>query len=311
MLVPRELLNSVAFIGQTTADGHHIGGSAFFVSVPTMLIPEHRHVYLVTARHVVEGATDLFVRLNSPFETGPLNVGVPDGDYWLTHPGHAPGEDFVDVAAMPLQDADFAFNAGYRWIARSMFFDESFVGDSPIAGVGVGDEVVTIGLLTVHYGSDRNEPVVRVGNLAMLPAEPVLVRYASGLNRRMRLYLTELRSISGLSGSPVFMRHRHMLGVDSQISLLGMMIGHWDDPNSNHMGFGKVVPAHVIIEVLDQEDEMKRRAELERKTLEQGGTAEPDSALPDETEFERFERLAKQVVNTPKPKAEVKGAIEE
>ncbi len=187
-----------------------------------------------------------------------------------------------------------------------MFFSESLLGDDPNFGVGVGDEVVTIGLLTIHSGQDSNEPVVRTGNLAMVPADPVLVRYKQGVNRRMRLFLTELRSIAGLSGSPVFIRHRNFIGADTtMVSLLGLMLGHWDDDDRNHMGFGKVAPAKLIAEVLNQEDEVKRRDDEEKQKLESGGTAVEDSAFG-ESEYERFENLARKLVNTPKQEIDEK-----
>lgn len=313
MLVPQRLRSSVVFLGERTGVGVHWGGTAFFVSQPYTRWPDHSHVYLVTARHCVEGKTDLVARLNSPPhgpEGGTYLLDLPDGDEWLKHPAPAPGEDYVDVAAMKVPDLSVfgAWAAGYGWARMSMFFPESLLGDEPESGVGIGDEVVALGLLTVHYGEDRNEPVMRMGNLAMVPKEPVLVHYKGGPSRRMRLYLTELRSISGLSGSPVFVRHRTFPGDPEQapMSLLGLMIGHWDDPDSNHMGFGKVVPAQLIAEVIDQEDEVKRRDAEERKKAEEEGTAVEDSGF-EGTEYERFEKLARELANTPKPKDE-KGA---
>lgn len=284
MLVPQGLRSAVVFLGQRDATEIRVGGTGFFVSVPYVTSPEHRFVYLVTARHVVDGRTGLVARINRPAgmtittderdqvdltKAGTFNLDLPDGDdeRWLTHPNPNPGEDYVDIAAVRVHDlaAMVAHRAGYGWVATSMFFPESLLGDEPDSGVGIGDEVVTVGLLSVHYGQEKNEPVVRMGNLAMVPDEPVLVKYKNGPNRRMRLYLTELRSISGLSGSPVFIRHRTFPGdLDlPPMSLLGLMIGHWDDPNSNHMGFGKVVPAALIAEVLNQEDEVKKREEEE------------------------------------------------
>jgi hypothetical protein len=328
MLVPQQLLHTVVFLGQRTATEVEMGGTAFFVSVPYVSEPEYRHVYLVTARHSIDHRSDLVARINRPAgmaivtrpdaenefdinKAGTLPLDLPDGDdpFWLTHPGPEGGEDYVDVAAVKVPDltAVVAHAAGYGWVPMSMFFSESVLGDDPASGVGIGDEVVAIGLLTVYYGQEKNEPVMRTGNLAMTPAEPVLVRYKQGRpSRRMRLYLTELRSISGLSGSPVFVRHRSEVGAPfTQVSLLGVMIGHWDDPDANHMGFGKVVPARLIAEVINQEAEVKKREKEEREKLEAGGSAVEDSALG-ETEFERFEKALDEMVNTSKPQDDEK-----
>jgi len=96
---------------------------------------------------------------------------------------------------------------------------------------GVGDEVVTVGLYTSHYGVDKNIPVVRVGNIAALPDEPVLT--SSGY---VRAYLIETRSIAGLSGSPVFANLSAVRPRDDGVwvqpsyaggvILLGVMLGY-------------------------------------------------------------------------------------
>ena len=63
----------------------------------------------------------------------------------------------------------------------------------------VGDEVATVGLYTSHHGHTKNIPVVRVGHISMLPDEPVM-----STRGYVEAYLVEVRSIVGLSGSPVY-----------------------------------------------------------------------------------------------------------
>jgi hypothetical protein len=306
MIVPRELLSSVVFIGVREPGGERLGGTGYFASVPLASNPARHHIYLVTARHCVDGRTSLIARVNATADSGggTKSVDLPDGDdkKWFRHTSPGPGEDFVDLVATRWPDPDGAFAAGYRWVPQSMYFDEALFGDNPMSGAGLADEVITIGLLTVHYGTTRNAPVVRVGNLALIPDEPVLVTYQGGLQRRMRLYLTELRSISGLSGSPVFLRHRQAIGEPmAQLSLLGTMIGHWDDGDRNHMGFGKVVPSQLLAEVLNQKDAMTERENVERN--EPGPVAVEDTAI---SEFSRFQDLTKKLVNVPKKELDEK-----
>jgi hypothetical protein len=79
-------------------------------------------------------------------------------------------------------------------------------------------------------------PIVRHGNVAMLPTEQVQtdLGYTDA-------YLVEVRSIGGLSGSPVFVRHTIGFPVQRTdgssdmafangpaTTLLGLMHGHWD-----------------------------------------------------------------------------------
>ena len=114
MLVPRQLLNSVVFLGIERAAGHEFGGTAYFVSVPTTLFQEKLHVYLVTAHHCIRGQHGLVARLNAP-AGGTRIVGLPDGDsdLWLRHPEPAQREDYVDLTAtrMPLADVHEAYAA--------------------------------------------------------------------------------------------------------------------------------------------------------------------------------------------------------
>lgn len=303
MLVPQELLNTVIFLGERTGDGVRLSGTGYFVSVAAPHTPGVTMTYLVTAAHCVLGRTDVVARLNWGDTT--IFVELPDGEHWLRHPGPASGEDHVDLAAIAWPDPEATYREGYGWVPMSMFFDEAVLGNSPNDGVGLGDEVVAIGLLSVHSGNERNAPVIGTGNISLIPREPVLVRYKNGPSMRMRLYLTELRSIGGLSGSPVFVRHRHSIGEPMvAVSLLGTMIGHWDDPDSNHMGFGKVVPAHLLAELLNQEDAVKDRRTKEDAQF--GGPVAKADDVGESTEFDRFEDLTRKLVSVPKKELDEK-----
>jgi hypothetical protein len=92
------------------------------------------------------------------------------------------------------------------------------------------------------------------------------------------VYLVEARSVGGMSGSPVFVRptmaldeatvfgegNQTLMGVSSELRLLGLMHGHWDiqesdlnkphysgNPNGVNLGIGVVVPASKILETLE------------------------------------------------------------
>jgi hypothetical protein len=107
------------------------------------------------------------------------------------------------------------------------------------------------------------------------------------------VYLVEARSLGGLSGSPVFVRPtmslpvpevcgiKNMLGVAPRPTLLGLMHGHWDvreeDMNKPYFvhdrkrgvnyGMAIVVPASKILDVLNREELVQMRAEVERLRL--------------------------------------------
>src|SRR5262249_53514962 len=146
---------------------------------------------------------------------------------------------------------------------------------------GIGDEVFAVGVLGVRYAQEENAPLVRTGTIAMIPHEPMLVRYQSGPDLRMRLYLTEFHSGSGLDGAPVFARPRAEHGGDAPaVSLLGTLIGGWEDEHAEHdLGLAKVLPAQLLRDLLFQENELERRREAEQREIDgdDGWLAEPDA----------------------------------
>jgi hypothetical protein len=147
--------------------------------------------------------------------------------------------------------------------------------------------VFTVGLFTYHAGTQRNMPIVRYGNIAMLPDEPIQVEGGFA-----DVYLVEARSIGGLSGSPVFVRKTLALPITSRydnerkieglgrLFFLGMMRGHWDIRESElnkpsfihdrqrgvNLGIGMVTPAAKILEVLNHPDLAALRAKREEET---------------------------------------------
>src|SRR6201999_4261908 len=90
-----------------------------------------------------------------------------------------------------------------------------------------------------HEGKKKNIPIVRIGNVSAAIDEPVVNR--DGIP--MDLYLAESRSISGLSGSPVFIdiitaKHvlpptsgftaaGHLYSSSSRYKLFGVIHGHF------------------------------------------------------------------------------------
>jgi hypothetical protein len=82
MLVPRELLDSVVFLGDETSAGFRFTGIAYFVSVPATVVPDKLHVYLVTAGHCVRDRENVVARLNAPGGGTAISL-LPQGDEWL------------------------------------------------------------------------------------------------------------------------------------------------------------------------------------------------------------------------------------
>jgi hypothetical protein len=196
MRVPDELRGCVCFIEAHWSGGSSEAGigSAFFVGVALGLteqvVEDRIAIYAVTAKHVlVSGkgalADRVVLRLNK--KGGGVGEIPTEPTDWLLHPE-------ADVAVLPVASnlELFEFRV-YPVIsaATAEWVDERTVGP--------GDDVFVTGLLVHHPGTTRIMPIVRVGNIAGLPEDPVRLRTGEDV-----VALLEVRSLGGLSGSPVF-----------------------------------------------------------------------------------------------------------
>ena len=166
--------------------GQNAGGSGFLVFVPSEAFPQKVHVYAVTNQHLID---DGFCALRLNRKSGDTDCISTVPEDWFLHP------DGDDVAVFPLEmQGDFKWNA----VAIEMFADRRCV---EMYNIGYGDDVFLVGRLTAQSGKQKNTPVIRFGNISLSadPTEPVKHR-----GREQEAYLVECRSISGFSGSPVF-----------------------------------------------------------------------------------------------------------
>ncbi len=283
MVIPEHLLKCVMFLGRSEESGPpRLMGTAFLVGRPAG--PGRLFGYLVTARHVVHNirkrASAVLVRFN--MKDGEATWAPIPVEDWLEHPT----DPSVDVAVAPVAIPE---ELDHLVVPISLFVDAAKIAEH---GIGLGDEVVVTGLFVHHHGRLRNSPVVRVGNIAALPTEPVDSKIGP-----IEAYLVEARSIGGLSGSPTFVHLgiARFMGGKVRFAenapvyfLLGLMHGHWDvevpdaddasedadaAPSAKrvNMGIAMVVPAHRIAETLAHPAIQAREAEA----LAHGATEEP------------------------------------
>lgn len=302
MRVPNQVLKTAVFLGIDTASGREYGGTGYIVSVdygPGYVSEErgesvtsterYPFMFLVTAAHVaekLEEAVDFYIRGNKLDGT----LTEPKQDHedckWWYHPTE---RDSVDAAAM-LLPFDTAKSLDIVPIPVTMF-----VGDETIesGNLGVGDEVFVAGLFKKAQGTTKNLPIVRIGNVAMMPSEKIPFATERRPEQSLYAYLLESRSIGGLSGSPVFIRETveldtgqmrfakgfSIVGVNSptpnipgmerivirglgRFHFFGSLIGHWQvDVGFNdtqveavNYGIAPMVPAHKILEILGQQE---------------------------------------------------------
>ena len=174
-----------------------------------------------------------------------------------------------DVAVFPMLPDQNHFET--KGIPISLFVDDSTLKSD---AVEEGDNLYFIGLMAQFYGSKRNYPVVRKGTLAMITEEEIPTE--SGLQR---VFIAQLESWPGNSGSPVFLNLGGFRGnsvhVGQDLRLLGILAGDFmnrfkapvvgqpeaflQGGNDYNIGVSYVIPAMRIKEILDSAEPQRDR----------------------------------------------------
>jgi hypothetical protein len=278
MRVRDNLTQCVCFLCvQKQENGRNVlqyGGTAFFVSVPSDANPDHGYIYVVTAKHCIERAKnsgDLFLRINTQDGGFELIRVTSEWDY--------PDNEAVDLAVLREQLPD---TLEYTPIPMEMFATNEVIQREQI---GIGDNLVITGLFTQHYGTQRNLPIVRTGIIASMPQEQL---QDENTGFEYEAFLAEVRSIGGLSGSPVFVvldpgrLIKGSLRFHHQTFLLGLIRGHWDygkktasidfrgeELEAVNMGIAMVTPIQELFAMLNSEKFAAERKRVDREVPNQ------------------------------------------
>jgi hypothetical protein len=298
MRIADRVLKSVGFVSRFDGSDQPLifGGTAFIVGVK--MDANANLVHLVTAKHVAEAIEPAEAVIGINAKDGAPRFLRTGEQKWFYHPTH---KDTVDVAVMPLGSPNMGLY-DIAFIPEADFATEKRIAEYDI---GLGDELIIVGLFTRFIGMTYLSPIVRTGNIAMMPRDPMPVKNFG----EMEAYLVEGRSIGGLSGSPVFVRNTVKYPVQSakglsqlyglgEGHLLGLVHGHWDLPVSFspeqaeavNMGISIVVPAKKILEVLYHPELVAIRKEHYQKE-KHSVTSTPDSALTRQFTKEDFEAV--------------------
>jgi len=214
--------------------------------------------------------------------------------------------------------------------SRAHLLTDEVVASAGPDTIGVGDDVFFAGLFSQFYGRRRSQPIVRFGQIALMPDEQISVCMDPGDSTNRTLidaYLVEARSWGGQSGSPAFqfatfgknnpnyLNQKAPWQRSHDVRVLGLVHGHYDIPQAIesydekvdiNAGIAIVVPAQAIIDLLDLEELVDEREQI-RKAAESGKpSSTPDAAGPDESEFERFEDLTARLIRVPKTELDEK-----
>jgi hypothetical protein len=223
MQVHELMLSGAAFIGTPTERGFNAEGTGFFLSVTQDGLA---FTYLITCRHVLTnlGGTSPCIRVNTKNNSFRI---IP-----------APRSEWVEPPQRGIDIAVFPFDLG-RWDHDDNL--EISIASAPNAiltektakhfGFSLGSEVFIVGAFVGRIGEKQNIPVVRVGNVAAMPTEPIWP-YSS----RRPAYLIETRSLGGISGSPVFFN-----------TSFGHLYGGPPRPQKPYPGSDEIVMPYLLI----------------------------------------------------------------
>jgi hypothetical protein len=271
MKVPQNIVKCVGFLAfhNHSLNKLQLVGTAFFLGKDKGETAET--VYLVTARHVIQGLNDkgvdqvfLIVNMEDGYQNPRTQLALPMKD-WFFHPD----DNSIDVAIFK---TNLPYKADHLIFPLSLCVSEKILSEQE---VGLGDSVFVTGLFSHHFGKQRNIPIVRTGNLAALDDEKVATKKFGEIDA----YLIEARSIGGLSGSPVLLNLGHTRSIGGKIKqwqssdpafyLLGLIHGHYDDSADEldaddkvdssaltnekiNTGIAIVVPYYNILAVIDK-----------------------------------------------------------
>lgn len=326
MRIPDQILNCVCFLCVKLNGGENAGlykpiGTAFFVGVGEENVG---FVYLVTARHVIDAAKQLnadtiYARLNikgGRFEHIAIDLRA-FGEYI---------DADIDVTVAP-------FHIDPNKHDIMLVSDKMLVTEKDIQekGIGEGDDLFVTGLFVHHSGKERNIPIVRSGIIAAMPYE----LFTGNQDLPYAAYLAELRSIGGLSGSPVFVYFDNRRIYDAQTGesrwqflLLGLIRGHWnlkqdlnagDDWTSEDIqpGIGKgeylntgialVTPSQTILTIIHGKEMQEMRQRIIKQVNQEHAPVEDAVSVDDFFTNEDFtDALKKASRRTSEPVSEKK-----
>jgi len=171
-------------------EGSEYGGCGFLTHVTSEVRTSAGYVYAVTNAHVID---DGFTAMRASRKDGGIDTIETVPEAWFSHP------DGDDIAVLPLE-TPVPTLARVRWwsVPTRMFVTRDLID---AYNIGIGDEAFMVGRLIAHDGRQKNAAVVRFGNISLMADPLEKLRHKNG---EFEGFLVECRSLSGFSGSPVF-----------------------------------------------------------------------------------------------------------
>ena len=280
-------------------EGVNFGGSGFLVGVPygarnpseavNLFRNEHdrslAHIYAVTNCHVIDHGFPV-VRLNT--KEGKTKTIPRRKEQWTRYPD---GDDLA-ITSVEVDNEVHQF----RSISTDLFITKERESNF---GVGLGDDTLMVGRFLNRQEKQSNIPVARFGHISA-PGAEFIDQGKERKHYQQESFLVECHSVSGFSGSPVFvdiLEDRSTFGSlpeaarsgqaitltlkgkssESSYFLLGVDWGHLDE--AAPAGMAGVVPAWRLLNLLfDDRMDVMRQAKEERESKSGGPTLDSRTA---------------------------------
>ena len=235
-------------------------GTGFLVDIPAKEDPKHSFVAIVTARHIVdpkwEGCSwanpqEIYARVNAKnFKAGQEEDGTDVVPLGLVNAGknvwYASPNDRVDVAVIPVSSThvEELMRNDVRFISVADFATK---GETENYKVGIGDQIVTAGLVPALLDTQRNYPAFKFGRISNIPEEPINMKCTqaeAGKPLPRDVWLLAGNFVGGNSGSPVYLLPPVPSALH-RVMLIGIIAGAIPD-----VDLGTMVPSEYVFDVI-------------------------------------------------------------
>jgi hypothetical protein len=248
---------SIVFLYYPKAKDFEVG-TGFLVGIPSKEDPKRSFVAVVTARHIVdpqwEGCSwanpqEIYARVNvKNFKVGQKEDGTDDVPLGLVNEGKnvwwASANDRVDVAVIPVSSTHVE-----QLLRNDVHFipvaDFATKAETENYKVGIGDQIVTAGLVPALLDAQRNYPAFKFGRISNIPEEPINMKCTQADKARPRdVWLLAGNFVGGNSGSPVYLLPPQP-SLAHRVMLIGILAGSIPD-----VDLGQMVPSEYVFDVI-------------------------------------------------------------
>lgn len=197
------------------ADPDKALGTGFFLRVPVTSEPTKFYILLATARHIFDpqwahcpesNPTVLFARLNKTgYTAGSSEAGTIFVRLDILSKGqplwHHPSDERADAAAMLIMKPDVLL----KDVDGETIPLSDLPSENEVKSIGVGDQIVSAGLVPGFTGKNRNRPFFKFGYISSTSDEDVDTRCSlQGASYPIRGWFVAANLVPGNSGSPIF-----------------------------------------------------------------------------------------------------------